>query len=172
MNEFIGYRNPRKYQGVMTDQQAKEKDQRKHDEATLHLQFCRWIKKEHPDLLFIRHEKEKKRSHFLGNLMQVYNSLDGIPDFELLEPIIYGKHEFGKMFNRLYIEFKKPGEYWLEARTGNVKKAYRHQYACHVKLWQKGSCAYFCNDLEIAKELFRAYLLGKPHPQQIYKLHL
>jgi len=157
---LIGVRSP-KYKGIVT-----EDVKRKHSEADLHLAYVSWLRKQYPKADFVRHEKERSRSHYLGNLMKKYNSLDGLPDFELLEPIRKGFAEGD--YYRLYIEFKKPGEYWLEARTGHVKKAYRHQYACHVKLWQKGSCAYFCNDLDKAIEITNAYMNGSPLPQQIY----
>lgn len=157
---LIGFRNPKKYQGVMTEQEAKEKDKRKHEEADLHLKFCGWLKTNYSDVLFIRHEKEKARSSFLGNLMQKYNSLDGIPDFEAVL-------NCGALYG-FYIEFKKPGEHWLEVRTGLVKKAYVHQYECHVKLWKRGRCAYFCNDFDEACKLFKAYKAGNPLPMQLF----
>lgn len=166
---------------IQTPAEAKAK-QRKHDEADLHLSYCSWLKHQYPKADFVRHEKEKKRSHFLGNLMKKYNSLDGLPDFELLERS--GRIDFTDidydgafdnhcyMYQGLYIEFKKPGEHWLEARSGLVKKAYQHQYECHCKLWDKGYCVYFCNDLDKAIELTNAYMNSKPLPRQLYKRHV
>lgn len=133
-----------------------------HKEADLHLAFCKWIKKEYPHVPFIRHEKEKARTPFLRSLLQVYNNLDGIPDFEATFA--------AGLKNGLYVEFKKPGEGWLMADGKTVKTAYRHQAGCHRILWRQGRCAYFCNDLEIAKELFRSYLNGEPFPQQEYTI--
>lgn len=145
-----------KYQGIVKPKK------RKHEEATLHLQFCGWIKTTYPDLMFVRHEKERARGLLTSNLMQKYNNLDGLPDFESI--VSCGAY-FG-----LYIEFKKPGEYWLE-KNSYVKKAYQHQYECHVKLWQQGRCAYFCNDLEVAKWLLTSYLNGVPYPMQVYPVY-
>jgi hypothetical protein len=183
MNMFS---NPKKYQGIMTEKEAKQKDKRKHEEADLHLSFCSWLKSEYPEKMFVRHEKERSRSHFLGNLMQKYNSLDGLPDFELLERSCASicniecstcdmdddYYVDGFDYQGLYIEFKKPGEDWLEVRTGNVKKAYIHQYKCHVHLWSVGRCAYFCNDLEQAKIIFIKYITGVPLLQQIYNYYI
>lgn len=142
------------------------KAKRKHEEANLHLSFANWLKKEYPEVMFVRHEKERKRNGFLSSLMEKYNSLGGLPDFECLHNV---RGLYGPFFG-LYIEFKKPNEKWLEA-TGYVKKAYTHQYLCHKHLWNVGRCAYFCNDLETAKKLFADYITGFPQPQQVYQYH-
>lgn len=98
----------------------------------------------------------------LQGLFKVYNSMQGVPDFELIEAA-HG-------LNRLYIEFKKPGEKWLLRDGLTVKPDYVHQYECHVKLWQKGSAAYFCNDLEQAQNLLVSYLKGCPVKKQEYRV--
>lgn len=134
----------------------------KHEESTLHLQFCKKIKKHYPDLAFIRHEREKQRSKFLGGLMKVYNSVDGIADFELIEPV---SAYFG-----LYIEFKKPGEEWQV--KGVVKAKYQHQYLFHQQAWNRNRPAYFCNDLDAAWNIFLNYINGTPLPMQKYSLPL
>lgn len=132
-----------------------------HEESNLHLAFCKWLKLQYPHIGFIRHERERARSKFSGSLMALYNSLDGIPDFECVD----GLHGFKSLF----IEFKKPGEKWLD-KYGYVKKEYEHQYKCHLKLWDKGKPAYFCNDLEMAMQIFRAYSHGVVLEKQIYPL--
>lgn len=152
---------------------------RKHEEADLHLSFCSWLKKYHPTVKFVRHEKERRRTHFTGNLMVKYNSLAGLPDFEALERVnvhseIEGDNGFTywqwDYYAGFYIEFKKPGEQWTD-KHGYIKKQYQHQYECHLHLWSIGRVAYFCNDLEEAKRLFLAYMNGTPSPQQIYPIH-
>lgn len=132
----------------------------KHEEATLHLQFCKWVKKHYPDFKFVRHEKEKARSVFLQGLMKVYNSIGGLPDWEGIMP--YGG------CNGLYIEFKKPGEQWQV--KGIVKAVYQHQYEFHLHAWSIGRCAYFCNDLMTAQDIITFYINGTPLPQQRYEL--
>lgn len=131
----------------------KPQAQKTYKEADLHLKFCRWVKKWYPDLKFIRHEKEGKRTKYMQNLILVYNNLDGIPDWELV-------HSPG-----FYIEFKKPGETWM-LKTGVIKKQYQHQYECHKYLWSIGRFAYFCNDFEEAKQLLKDYLAGTPQKSQ------
>lgn len=140
---------------------------RKHEEADLHLSFCSWLKKAHPTVKFVRHEKERRRTHFTGNLMVKYNSLPGLPDFEALH---FTLRNLQVEYYGFYIEFKKPGEKWTD-KHGYIKKQYQHQYECHLHLWSIGRVAYFCNDLEDAKKLFLAYMDGSPEVQQIYKVH-
>lgn len=135
---------------------------RKHDESDLHLKFCKWLKQTYPDLHFVRHEKEKARSPYMQNLMQVYNNFDGSPDFELLEVSLSGHfHYYG-----LYIEFKKPGEQWTLKDGVTCKPQYAHQAQAHKNLWNISRCAYFCNNLEEAQNLVIKYLAGNPEPQQ------
>jgi len=177
---LLGMKSAKKMD-IKTPEEAK----RKHLEAELHLSFCAWLKKEYPNVMFVRHEKERSRSAFLGNVMQKYNSLDGLPDFECLEQSgalnvdvecencdhVSDYFVDGRKYQGLYIEFKKPGEDWLEVRTGLVKKAYAHQYKCHLHLWSIGRCAYFCNDLEQAKKIFLQYISAYPLPKQEYGIH-
>ena len=161
------FRNPKKYQGIMTEKEAKEKDKRKHEEADLHLLFCKWVKLQYPNDHFVRHECEKARSFFMQNLFHVYNSgLDKLPDFELLEP---ATDSFGYFVShRLYIEFKKPGT-TLTLKDGiTIKPEYSGQYKRHVRFWEQNSPAYFCSNFDEAIKLFIAYKNGKPLPMQIF----
>lgn len=144
-----------------------------HKEADLHLQFCKWIKRTYPELKFVRHEKEGSRSKFNQNLVKVYNTDSGLPDFELLadsgiippfhKMVVGFAHSFG-----LYIEFKRPGESWHT--NGIIKPQYAHQYAMHKHLWSIWRCTYFCNDLEDAQQKLIDYLAGKPQKQQVYQV--
>lgn len=134
---------------------------RKHEEISLQAQFCNWVKKEYPDIKFLRHEREKARSNFMGNQMKVMNSAGSMPDWETTEVI--------GNYTGLLIEFKKPGEKWLLKDNVTVKPAYAHQYACHLGLWKQRRVVYFCNDLEIAKIIIQQYLQGRTMRQRIYK---
>lgn len=132
----------------------------KYEESELHLKFCKWVKKNYPNVDFIRNERERKRNALgAGAIMAVYNSIAGMPDFECLDSNQYLKG--------LYFEFKKPGESWLN-KHGQVKPAYAHQYACHLKLWRKGRAAYFVNDLQIALDIFTAYMNDQVLAKQQY----
>lgn len=157
---LIGIRSAKKHKGVFTEAEDKA-NKRKHEEADLHLAFCKWVAKEYPALTFIRHERERSRTQFTGQLMGIYNSLGGIPDWECLNAI--GGH------HGLYIEFKKPNEKWLD-KHGVVKKEYAHQYKAHLKLWDLGKCAYFCNDLLTAQIILKYYIWQTPVPKQLYEL--
>lgn len=141
----------------------------KHEEADLHLQFCKWVKSEYPDLKFVRHEREKQRSKFMQNLMKVYNSDDDkLPDFELLDQCEVKLNEtWTVLYNGFLIEFKKPGRTWA-TQSGVIKADCRDQYITHQHLWSIGRCTYFCNDLQDAKILLIAYLNGNPRPMQDY----
>ena len=160
----------------------KREKKMKHEESDLHLQFCKWIKNDLPreqpalanyPLQFVRHEREKARSNFMQNLMQVYNTdWDKLPDFEGLfpsalitppNPYIGISYLFG-----LYIEFKRPGRNWLLADGKTLSKEFIGQYRCHEHLWSIGRCAYFCNDLKTAKKLLISYLNGTPESKQEY----
>lgn len=177
-----GLRNPKKYQGIVKEADVKK---RKHEEADLHLLFCKWVKLQYPNDQFIRHEREGKRSFFMQNLFQVYNSdLDKLPDFELLEPsnpitydsihpLMRGDHEIiAYKYHRLYIEFKRPGT-TLTLRDGiTIKPEYKDQYRRHVRFWEQNSPTYFCSDFEEACELFRAYKSGNPLPMQVFRIPL
>ncbi len=140
-----------------------EPKKRSHAESTLQQQFCQRVRKIAPTVDFIRHEREKQRTKFMGSLMGVFNSLDGIADWECID-------SFG-IYHGMYIEFKKPGENWLMADGVTVKKDYTHQYRFHQRAWIKGRPAYFCNDLEKAEELLLAYISGNPLPMQVYEIH-
>jgi len=166
---------------------AKAPAKRKHEEADLHLAFCKWVKLTYPNNQFIRHEREGKRSWYMQNLFKMYNSdLDKMPDFELLEPsgkkavteqskdgmsgAITSKLFIVYQYHRLYIEFKRPGT-TLTLKDGiTIKSDYKDQYKRHIRFWEQGSPTYFCSDLEHAKELFIAYKSGKPHPQQLFEI--
>jgi hypothetical protein len=152
------------YHSKRTAKVVNETSKRKHLEADLHLSFCKWIKLQYPKLEFIRHEREKARGFMLQGLFKIYNSLSGVPDFELIKPV--------NGFSRLYIEFKKPEEKWLLRDDITVKKEYAHQYLCHLTLWDSGSCAYFCNDFEDAKRKLILYLDGNPEKKQEYLVSL
>lgn len=135
-----------------------EPKKRNHDESNLQLAFCKWVSLQYPKVDYIRHEREGKRSLFTGQLMGKYNSLGGIPDWECLDA--------NEQLHGLYIEFKKPGEKWIN-KFGQVKPQYAHQYNCHIKLWKKDRAAYFCNSLEDAIAILTAYMTGLPlYPQQ------
>lgn len=134
--------------------------ERKHEEADLHLSFCKWVRLQYPKLDFIRHEREKARSFMMQNLFKVYNSAnDKMPDFELLHPS-------GK-YHRLYIEFKKPGTK-VTKLDGYIKKEYVEQYLRHRKFWEQGSPAYFCSDLHMAQIYLVRYLEENPIEMQEY----
>lgn len=147
---------------------------RKHAESTLHLTFCKWVRKTYPELKFVRHEREKSRSYGSQNLMQVYNNLDGLPDMEIFTVSGLLRNSFRVdnnvmfVYTGLYLEFKKPGENWLLRDGKTVKPSYAHQYACHQHLWSIGRCAYFANDLETAKKILISYLNGTPIAKQEY----
>lgn len=155
-------------------------NKRKHEEADLHLSFCKWVRLQYPNDHFIRHEREGKRSFMMQNLFQIYNSgLDKMPDFELLEPVErlntwYGgegnSEQWSKWFHRLYIEFKRPGTI-LTLKDGiTIKPAFKEQYKRHMRFWEQNSPAYFCSDFDEACKLYIAYKNGKPLPMQIFKL--
>lgn len=163
---FVGFKSAKDAKIV-----AQGHTDRKHEEADLHLSFCSWLKKHHPIVKFVRHEKERRRTNFTGNLMVKYNSLPGLPDFEAMEVCEAKVNEtWTTIYQGFYIEFKKPGEQWTD-KHGYIKKQYQHQYECHLHLWSIGRVAYFCNDLEEAKRLFLAYMDGMPIPQQIYPIY-
>lgn len=143
---------------IVTHEQAT----RKHEEADLHLAFCRWVKLQYPKLDFIRHEREKARSPFLQNLMKMYNSEnDKMPDFECLTPM-HGKC-------RLYIEFKKPGTKLTLRDNVTIKPEYSGQYTRHLAFFSEGSPAYFATSLEQAQEQLRAYVNGCALPAQVFR---
>lgn len=146
---------------IVTESEDKAAKVSKHAESNLHLQFCKWVKATHPNLQFVRHEREKSRSYASGNLMKVYNSdLDKLPDFELLENTTYCD------YSGLYIEFKKPGREITLKDGITIGKEFIAQYRTHMHLWSIGRCVYFCNDLEQAKRLLIDYLAGNPQPMQ------
>ena len=166
---LIGVRSP-KYKGIAT-----EDAKRKHLEADLHLSFCKWVKVQHPNDQFIRHEREGKRSFFMQNLFKIYNSdLDKMPDFECLEPshvIVYGDVNppfVSHWYHRLYIEFKKPGTKLTLKDNITIKPEYAEQYKRHIRFWEQNSPAYFCDDLDEAIEIYTAYRSGKPLPMQVF----
>lgn len=177
---LLGKRNAK----ILSGEAAYKPKVMKHEEADLHLAFCKWVRLQYPKLQFIRHEREKKRSPFLQNLFKIYNSdNDKMPDFELLEPshvVIGYTHpptdtsfripKYVHMYHRLYIEFKKPRT-TLTLRDGKtIKSEYSEQYRRHIAFWEQNSPAYFCSDLLEAQELLRAYLSGNPLPMQVFNL--
>jgi hypothetical protein len=147
---------------------------RNHHESDLHLAYCKWLDKYKPGLIYLRHEREKARSAFMQNLFRVYNGdIDRLPDFELIE--LCRVHSFydgipihSDIAYGLYLEFKRPGEQWTLSDGKTIKPNYAGQYKFHTEAWKRGRCAYFCNDLDIAKQITIAYLSGAPLPQQQY----
>lgn len=177
---LLGKRNAKLLRGEEVKPRAKPT----HQEADLHLAFCKWVKKEYPHLQFVRHEREKQRSAYMQNLMRCYNSdIDKLPDFELLdrsgslkigwynEPgkglVYYSPNMAQQIYYGLYIEFKRPSRTWVN-RDNSIRSDCKAQYATHCHLWSIGRCAYFCNDLEDAKAILRDYLAGSPKPKQNY----
>ena len=155
------------YRGAKEPKVVQEEKKRQYKEADLHLAFCMWLKKEYPYLLFTRHEREGKRTFGAQNRMKKYNSVDGLPDFELIQQV--GDND-DRRWHGLYIEFKKPGESWLEQDGKTVKTQYTKQYQFHIQAWKLGRCAYFCNDIDIAIDLLINYLDGHPLPRQVYEI--
>lgn len=171
-NDMQNKRDPMEMFGNAKQPKIVKEITRKHEEADLHLKFCKWVKKEYPNDQFIRHEREKARSFMMQNLMKCYNSdIDKMPDFELLEPSDITYQVAGidiYRFYRLYIEFKKPGTI-LTLKDGiTIKTEYSAQYKRHVLFWKQNSPAYFCSDFEEAKRLFINYKNGTPLPMQIF----
>lgn len=135
----------------------------KHEEANLHLSFCKWVKSTYPQDNFIRHEREGKRSLYMQNLFKVYNNgIDKLPDFEALIR--------NDQYSGFYIEFKKPGEKWLLKDCKTVKPQYAGQYKTHHELKKLGRALYFSNDLEHAKSLYIAFKENRTLPMQEYEL--
>ena len=162
----IDYTDPlSQYRSGKTAKVVSEMPKRKHEEANLHLAFCKWVKLQYPKLSFIRHEREKARSYMMQNLFKMYNSHnDKMPDFECLNPV-NGKSGF-------LIEFKKPGLNWLMRDGITIKKDFDDQYKCHLMLWELNRVVYFCNDFEDAKRKLILYLDGKPEKKQEYFVNL
>ena len=176
---LIGAKSAKRHKGI-------NPPERKHDEANLHLQFCKWVRHEYPELKFVKHEREKSRSYANQNMFQVYNSDDmKLPDFELLHyttklpdtdsGTYVGRDGFiarytscsgGGSYFGLYIEFKRPDRQWQS--NGKIKADCLEQYLCHQHLWSIGRCAYFANDLETAKKILISYLSGTPIAKQEY----
>lgn len=159
---MIGVRSAPKHK-IVTEVEDKAK-KRKHEEIELQAAFCMWVKKNHPEVKFLRHEREKQRSNFMQNQMQVLNSAGSMPDWETT--FVVGN------YTGLLIEFKKPGEKWLMADGETIKTEYAFQYKCHVDLWKQRRVVYFCNDLEIAKMILEQYLAGRIMRQRVYKYPL
>lgn len=147
---------------ILTVDEDKAKRASRHAEISLQAKYCTWLKKEYPEIKFLRHEREKARGKFGQNQMKVLNSAGSMPDHEFLEPV--------GNYKGLYIEFKRPGESWLLADDITVKPRYADQYENHCMLWSKGYVVYFCNDLEIAKQIWQQYYSGRNMRQRIYKL--
>lgn len=161
-----GIRNPKKYQGIVKEGEEKK---RKHEEADLHLLFCKWVKLQYPNDQFVRHEREGKRSFYMQNLFKVYNSdLDKLPDFELLEPSLMLFSYDNTYYHRLYIEFKKPGTVLTLRDNLTIKTEYAEQYKRHVRFFEQNSAAYFCSNFEHAIEIFVNYKKGTPLPMQSF----
>lgn len=166
--------------------EIKQRKPNSHEEADLHLAFCKWVRKEYPNDQFIRHEREGKRSPFMQNLFGIYNSdLDKMPDFELLEPsgeimgnnVVWSEPNtmsikeakvIAYRYLRLYIEFKKPGIVLTLRDNLTIKTEYSEQYKRHVRFWEQNSPTYFCSSLEHAKEIFINYKKGTPLPMQLF----
>lgn len=151
------------YKGAKTPKITTD-TKRHHYEADLHLSFCKWVKKKYPTLLFTRHERERKRGFFDGQAMKVYNSIDGLPDWEGLIPVISGPF----IWCGIYIEFKKPTEKWIMSDGETIKPEYEHQHRFHIQSWKINRPAYFCNNLETAKLILVSYLSGSPLSKQVY----
>lgn len=158
--KMIGVRSGKKMT-ITTDAKIKANKASRHAEMSLQAQYCTWLRTLPVVPKFIHHEREGKRSYVAQNLTQKLNSAGAMPDHEFLEPV-------GK-YTGLLIEFKRPGENWLMADGITVKKQYAHQYANHVMLWTKGKVVYFCNDLEIAKQIWLQYSDGRNMRQRVYK---
>lgn len=156
----------KKHNSYPTTELTEPKAKRNFDEADLHLKFCRWVRKNYHNDLFIRHEREKSRSKYMGNLMKVYNSEIDMPDFELLENVTTVFENI--KFCGLLIEFKRPGRNITLSDGITLAKDMIMQYKAHIELWERGRCAYFCNDFDEAVELYMAYKSGNPKPMQQY----
>jgi len=136
---------------------------RKHEEADLHLSFCKWVKKNHPQDQFVRHEREQRRSGFMQGLFKAYNSdLDKLPDFEALIT-----NEFA---TGLYFEFKKPGTKLTLKDNVTIKPEYANQYSLHCYLWSIGRAVWFVSDLDVAKTLYTQFKQGFIEDRQVFKL--
>ncbi|HXP53161.1 MAG TPA: hypothetical protein VN922_24670 [Bacteroidia bacterium] len=147
--------------GFKSAKKPRAETKRKHEEITLHAQFCNWVRVNYPEVKFLRHEREKARSKFMGNQMKVMNTAGSMPDWESTTTT--------ERYAGLLLEFKKPGEKWLMADNETIKAEYAFQYHCHVGLWKQRKVVYFCNDFDIAKLILKQYLEGRTMRQRVYK---
>lgn len=147
---------------ILTVAEDKSIRSSRHAEISLQAKYCAWVKGNYPNIKFLRHEREGKRSYVAQNLNKKLNNAGSMPDMEFLEPV-------GKYLG-LLIEFKRPGEDWLLKDGITVKPKYADQYANHCMLWDKGYVVYFCNDMEIAKQIWMQYYSGRNMRQRIYKV--
>lgn len=146
---------------ILTPEQDAAKTTRKHEEISLQAKFCNWMRLHYPEIKFLRHEREKARSKFMQNQMQVLNSAGSMPDWETTYT--------NERYTGLLIEFKKPGEKWLLQDNETMKPEYVHQYHCHTQLWKQRRVVYFCNDFDIACMIWEQYKEGRIMRQRVYK---
>lgn len=142
---------------VLTEAQDKANNATRHAESALQSKCVAWVKKWYPKHRIVLHKREGKRSKFHQNLQKKLNAnADGYPD-----------HEFPTV--SMFIEFKRPGEGWLMADGKTVKKIYRHQYRMHLQLWSEGKTAYFCNDFDVFRAMYKCAAAGQHYVQQVYE---
>jgi hypothetical protein len=161
-NDLPGYRNPRKYQGVMTEQEAKKKD-RVYKESGEQGTVAGHLKKHYPHIVFHTSTTESVKSYGAQNRLKKQNSEPGYPDTTIFMPngIV------------LLIE-QKPLGTDLTLKDGKTLASdhLQHQYKCHLRLFALGHRAYFAVGVQEAIHIVDNAVQGIFRTQQIFTLRV
>lgn len=134
---------PRKHGSVVTQAEIEAKKQKSEWSEQLH--FCKWLKREYPDVLFRSDEQNQgQRSYGMQNIMQVIDPYRrGWPDIMIFHP--------SHGYSGLMIELKAVA---ASLSTPHAKE----QMEMHDKLRKKNWMVYFAFGCEDAKQKFQTYM--------------
>lgn len=163
---LIGYRNPKKYQGVMTPEEAKERKESAKAEFNLRKKLCSWMNDTYPGLLFIvDYAADMPTSGYIASLINQQSCIDKMLDLTILEP--HGGY-FG-----LIIEIKTDkGNVFLKDGTLSQAKHTLSQHKTVERLCKYGYLSLFGVGRDNLEKIINYYLsLPLTIPVKVFDKH-
>lgn len=119
-------------------------------EKSLHRAVCDYIRLQYPNVMFNSDMSGIRLT--MGQAVQAKSlrSNQGFPDIVIYE------HRWG--FHACFIELKREGERIYKKDRSPATPHIAEQQACHIRLGERGYCAYFAIGFDQAKQIIDQYL--------------
>jgi len=118
--------------------------------------LVKWFCMQYPNsIIKTNYDHFKSSTHHAKRLNELHTQIKGHPDIQIYEPRI---NENGKIYNSLFIEFKRTGVKILNKKQELKDEHIKSQSAFLQKLYDKGFYAVFGLGFENTKQIIINYM--------------